>query len=226
MLTTKLVLIKKRHLDIPIPYVLLLYIPLPVIPIPNIPSRKSYLWNMDGVFMLGIPIPDIYITFINNEHNLSSHTLYHTVHSLSHTLCHKLFITFSSLRTLHHTLFITHSSSHTLYHTLFITHSSSHTLITHSLSYTLYHPLFVTHSSSHTLRHTIFIIHFLSHTLFIHSLSQTQSLSHTLQHTHTQCVCLINPSPISASSNCLCNFCQKRIIYGSRVKKSVMMSVC
>ena len=60
LLTTKLVLIKKRHLDIPIAYVLLLYIPLPVIPIPNIPSRKSYLWNMYGVFMLGIPIPDLY----------------------------------------------------------------------------------------------------------------------------------------------------------------------
>ena len=31
----------RGHPDIPIPYVLLLHIPLPVIPIPNIPTREG-----------------------------------------------------------------------------------------------------------------------------------------------------------------------------------------
>ena len=48
------------HPDIPIPYVLMLYIPLLVIPIPDIPTRKIEISNMFGVFMLAIPIPNIY----------------------------------------------------------------------------------------------------------------------------------------------------------------------
>ena len=61
----------RRRLDIPTPYVLLLYIPLPVIPIPDIPKRKIEKSIMFAVFWLAIPIPDIYTTFINNEHYLT-----------------------------------------------------------------------------------------------------------------------------------------------------------
>ena len=56
----------RRHLDIPIPYVLLLFIPLPVIPIPDIPTRKIEISNIFAVFMLGIPIPEMYTTFLHN----------------------------------------------------------------------------------------------------------------------------------------------------------------
>ena len=61
----------RRRLDIPIPYELLFYIPLPVIPIPDIPKRKIEISIMVVVFLLAIPIPDIYTTFINNEYYLT-----------------------------------------------------------------------------------------------------------------------------------------------------------
>ena len=53
----------RRHPDIPIPYVLLLYIPLLVIPTPDMSKIKIEVSNMFGVFMLIIPIPDIYTGF-------------------------------------------------------------------------------------------------------------------------------------------------------------------
>ena len=53
----------RGHLDIPIPNVLLLYIPMLVIPIPDIPTKKIDIQNLFGVFMLIIPIPDIYSGF-------------------------------------------------------------------------------------------------------------------------------------------------------------------
>ena len=52
-----------RQPDIPIPYVLLLNIPLPVIPIPDIPKRKIEISIMFAVFLPNIPIPDIYTGF-------------------------------------------------------------------------------------------------------------------------------------------------------------------
>ena len=52
------------HPDIPIPYVLLLYIPLPVIPTPDIPKIKIDISIMFGVFSPNIPIPDIYTGFL------------------------------------------------------------------------------------------------------------------------------------------------------------------
>ena len=55
--------LKRRHPDIPIPYVLLLYIPLLVIPTPDMSKIKIEVSNMFGVFMLIIPIPDIYTGF-------------------------------------------------------------------------------------------------------------------------------------------------------------------
>ena len=51
------------HPDIPTPYVLLLDIPMPVIPIPDMPKRKIGISNMFGVFLPNIPIPDIYTGF-------------------------------------------------------------------------------------------------------------------------------------------------------------------
>ena len=52
-----------RHPDIPIPYALLLYIPLLVILTPNILKIKIEVSHMFGVFMLDIPIPNIYTGF-------------------------------------------------------------------------------------------------------------------------------------------------------------------
>ena len=57
-----------RHPDIPFPYALLLYIPLLyipllVIPTPNILKIKIEVSHMFGVFMLDIPIPNIYTGF-------------------------------------------------------------------------------------------------------------------------------------------------------------------
>ena len=61
MLTKSLVwLIVRGHPDIPIPYVLLLDIPLPDIPIPDIPKIKIEISTMFDVFLPNIPIPDIY----------------------------------------------------------------------------------------------------------------------------------------------------------------------
>ena len=61
----------RRRPDIPIPYVLLLDIPQPDIPIPDIPKIKIEISIMFDVFLPNIPIPDIYTTFINNEHNFT-----------------------------------------------------------------------------------------------------------------------------------------------------------
>ena len=51
------------HPDIPTPYALLLFIPLPVIPIPDIPKIKIGISIMFAVFLPNIPIPDIYTGF-------------------------------------------------------------------------------------------------------------------------------------------------------------------
>ena len=56
-------LLSWRHPDIPIPYVLLLYIPLLVIPTPDMSKIKIEVSNMFGVIMLIIPIPYIYTGF-------------------------------------------------------------------------------------------------------------------------------------------------------------------
>ena len=53
----------REHPDIPIPYVLLLCIPLLIIPTPDIPKRKMEILNMFGVIMFVIPISDIYTGF-------------------------------------------------------------------------------------------------------------------------------------------------------------------
>ena len=53
----------RGHPDIPIPYVLLLDIPLPDIPIPDIPKIKIEISIMFDVFLPNIPIPDIYTGF-------------------------------------------------------------------------------------------------------------------------------------------------------------------
>ena len=55
---------KRGHPDIPTPYALLLFIPLPVIPIPDIPKIKIGISIMFAVFLLNIPIPDIYTGFL------------------------------------------------------------------------------------------------------------------------------------------------------------------
>ena len=55
-----------RRPDIPIPYVLLLNIPLPDIPIPDMPKRKIEISIMFDVFLPNIPIPHIYTKFIMN----------------------------------------------------------------------------------------------------------------------------------------------------------------
>ena len=61
----------RRRPDIPIPYVLLLDIPIPDIPIPDIPKKKIGISIMFAVFLPNIPIPDIYTRFRNNEHNFT-----------------------------------------------------------------------------------------------------------------------------------------------------------
>ena len=54
----------RGHPDIPTPYALLLFIPLPVIPIPDIPKIKIGISIMFAVFLPNIPIPDIYTGFL------------------------------------------------------------------------------------------------------------------------------------------------------------------
>ena len=61
----------RRRPDIPIPYVLLLDIPIPDIPIPDIPKKKIGISIMFAVFLPNIPIPDISTRFRNNEHNFT-----------------------------------------------------------------------------------------------------------------------------------------------------------
>ena len=64
-------LLQRRRPDIPIPYVLLLDIPIPDIPIPDIPKKKIGISIMFAVFLPNIPIPDISTRFRNNEHNFT-----------------------------------------------------------------------------------------------------------------------------------------------------------
>ena len=58
----------RRHPDIPIPYVLLFYIPLLVIPTPDIPKIKIEVLNMFGVFCSLFLFPIFIQVFSNIDH--------------------------------------------------------------------------------------------------------------------------------------------------------------
>ena len=102
------------------------------------------------------------------QHNLSSHTLFHTP-SLTHNLSHTIFHLSNN--------FVTYHRSHTqLCHTQSSTHPLSHTLFTQCF----------THHLSHTISHIIFHIPFFTHHL-LHTTSFTHHLCHpslSISHTH------------------------------------------
>jgi hypothetical protein len=102
------------------------------------------------------------------QHNLSSHTLFHTP-SLTHNLSHTIFHLSNN--------FVTYHRSHTqLCHTQSSTHPLSHTLFTQCF----------THHLSHTISHIIFHIPFFTHHL-LHTTSFTHHVCHpslSISHTH------------------------------------------
>ena len=103
------------------------------------------------------------------QHNLSSHTLFHTP-SLTHNLSHTIFHLSNN--------FVTYHRSHTQ---LCHTQSSTHPL-SHNVSHTIFHTPSLTSSFTYQFSHSIFYTQHLSLTIFVTHLCQ--SLTHIFVNHH------------------------------------------